>query len=344
MAMEEGVDLVTTWTHNPDLSVYCRRTYNRHRNLHTFRFALRSWLRFLPWISNIWIVTDRAPCWLNASAASNIHVVLHREIWPDAVAERDLPTFNSQAIETHLHRIPGLNERFIYFNDDMMVGKPLSMLNFFEGNAPVFSKLPKKYPPVASAAPGRLMLDHGPYPTTISIIKEVQSKWTAWFDAHSSDRCRKYLAPPFWAYQWYAIATGAVSRRVSEKVEFICCNNDRPSAQKNIYTRLYANPPGTIVLNDDFKEESWIEPMQTFMETYYGMKLAAVEDYDKCALYTTQKAQLDRLELGHIGEGSLQRALGPATSGTTFRVVVLNAMREDSITKHSVQCSKPTKI
>ena len=322
-----GIDLVTTWTHKPNVSGYCKATYNRHRNLHTFRFALRSWLRFMPWISNIWIVTDRAPCWLNESALPNIHVVLHREIWPDAVARRDLPTFNSQAIETHLHRISGLSERFIYFNDDMMVGKPLSSQNFFEGNAPVFSKLSDKYPPIESTAPKLLMLDHGPYPTTISIIKEVQSKWTSWFDKHSSDRCRKHLSPPFWAYQWYAIATKAVSRHVSEKVQFVCCDNERPDAQMKIYARLYANPPGTIVLNDDFKQDSWIDPMQTFMETYYGMKLAAVENYDRCALYTTQTAQLNRLELGHVGEGSLPRSLGPGNSGTTFRVVLLNAMR-----------------
>ena len=33
-----------------------------------------------------------------------------------------LPTFSSPAIECHIHRIPGLSKKFIYFNDDVMLG------------------------------------------------------------------------------------------------------------------------------------------------------------------------------------------------------------------------------
>ena len=34
-----------------------------------------------------------------------------------------LPTFSSPAIEANLHRIPGLSEHFLYFNDDVFLGK-----------------------------------------------------------------------------------------------------------------------------------------------------------------------------------------------------------------------------
>jgi len=43
-----------------------------------------------------------------------------QEIFP---RKDDLPTFNSAAIECHLHRIPGLSENFLYFNDDFLLGK-----------------------------------------------------------------------------------------------------------------------------------------------------------------------------------------------------------------------------
>ena len=33
-----------------------------------------------------------------------------------------LPTFSSPAIESHIHRIPGLSDKFIYLNDDVMFG------------------------------------------------------------------------------------------------------------------------------------------------------------------------------------------------------------------------------
>jgi hypothetical protein len=43
----------------------------------------------------------------------------HRSI----IHSRYLPTFNSHAIEGHLYRVPDLSERFIYFNDDMFLGR-----------------------------------------------------------------------------------------------------------------------------------------------------------------------------------------------------------------------------
>ena len=52
---------------------------------------------------------------------SCIRVVPHSEIFPDT---GDLPTFNSHAIEACLHRIPDLSENFLYFNDDVFLGRP----------------------------------------------------------------------------------------------------------------------------------------------------------------------------------------------------------------------------
>ena len=60
---------------------------------------------FAPWIRKIWIVTNgQHPTWLDQD---NIHieVVPHHKIFPN---KDDLPTFNSRAIESHLHQIPGL--------------------------------------------------------------------------------------------------------------------------------------------------------------------------------------------------------------------------------------------
>lgn len=45
-----------------------------------------------------------------------------------------LPTFNSHVIEAHLHKIPGLSEDFIYFNDDVFVARPLPKSHFFKDN------------------------------------------------------------------------------------------------------------------------------------------------------------------------------------------------------------------
>ena len=60
------------------------------------------------------------PAWL-ALDHPGVTVVPHAEIMPaDA-----LPTFNSHAIETSLHHVPGLAEHWLYFNDDFFLGRPL---------------------------------------------------------------------------------------------------------------------------------------------------------------------------------------------------------------------------
>jgi hypothetical protein len=48
-------------------------------------------------------------------------------IFPD---KSNLPTFNSNAIELHLHRIPGLSGKFLYFNDDIFLGRATSVNDF----------------------------------------------------------------------------------------------------------------------------------------------------------------------------------------------------------------------
>jgi len=48
-------------------------------------------------------------------------------IFPD---RSNLPTFNSNAIELHLHRIPGLSRKFLYFNDDIFLGRATSVNDF----------------------------------------------------------------------------------------------------------------------------------------------------------------------------------------------------------------------
>ena len=42
-----------------------------------------------------------------------------------------LPTHNSHAVESQLHRIPGIAEHFLYSNDDMFFGRPVSPSLFF---------------------------------------------------------------------------------------------------------------------------------------------------------------------------------------------------------------------
>jgi hypothetical protein len=49
----------------------------------------------------------------------------------------NLPTFNVNPLEINLHRIKGLSECFVYFNDDIFVTRPIEPKVFFEKGKPV---------------------------------------------------------------------------------------------------------------------------------------------------------------------------------------------------------------
>ena len=76
---------------------------------------------FAPWVRRIFIATDSpVPEWL--AAHPKVTIVRAEDHFTDLSA---LPVYNSHAVETQLHHIPGLAEHFLYSNDDMFFGRPL---------------------------------------------------------------------------------------------------------------------------------------------------------------------------------------------------------------------------
>lgn len=98
----------------------------RFRDNHELRYSLRALERFFPQHGHVYIVTDaQAPDWLRPS--ERLTLVDHRELMPEA----SLPTFDSGHIESWIHHIPGLSERYFYFNDDVFLGAPLNPADWF---------------------------------------------------------------------------------------------------------------------------------------------------------------------------------------------------------------------
>ena len=101
---------------------------NRFQDNDELKYSLRSLEKFAPWIRNVYLVTNgQVPNWLNRSNP-RLRLVTHQQIFPNRT---HLPTFSSPAIESHLHRIKGLSKRFIYFNDDFILGKPIWLDDFY---------------------------------------------------------------------------------------------------------------------------------------------------------------------------------------------------------------------
>ncbi len=105
-------------------------------------YCIRLILKFAPFLRRIFVVTDNQtpPILQNIEKLSPFNreklvLVDHRQIFPEEID--CLPTFNSLSIETVLHRIPGLSEHFVYFNDDVFLINPVSRDDWFHNGKPV---------------------------------------------------------------------------------------------------------------------------------------------------------------------------------------------------------------
>ncbi|MFJ9753132.1 stealth conserved region 3 domain-containing protein, partial [Streptomyces chartreusis] len=156
-------------------------------------------------------------------------VVDHQEILPaDA-----LPVFNSHAIESRLHHIPGLPEHYLYFNDDVFINRPVRAEHFFHGNG--IARIPLSPLKIGVEAPhplepapnsagkntrevirrfhGRHITHkslHTPHPQLLSVMREMQSLGIEELQRTSYSRFRSTsdVAPASTLHHHWAIATG----------------------------------------------------------------------------------------------------------------------------------------
>ena len=104
----------------------------RYRDWDTLRYFFRGVERFAPWVHKVYFITwGHLPPWLN-TAHPGLEIVRHEQYIPAEF----LPTFNSHTIELNLHRIRGLSDHFVYYNDDTFLTAPVRQEDFFCNGLP----------------------------------------------------------------------------------------------------------------------------------------------------------------------------------------------------------------
>ena len=104
----------------------------RFRDYGLFRYWWRGVEEFAPWVRKIHLVTSgQKPEWLNTDNPK-IHLVDHKDFIPAEF----LPTYNSVVIERYMHKIPGLSDHFVYFNDDFYLTNKVEPERFFRNGLP----------------------------------------------------------------------------------------------------------------------------------------------------------------------------------------------------------------
>lgn len=104
----------------------------RYRSWDNLHYWFRAAETYAPWVNKIHFITyGHLPEWLNTQHPK-LHIVRHE----DYIPAEYLPVFSSHPIELFMHRIPGLAEQFVYFNDDMFLTAPAKPEDFFVHGLP----------------------------------------------------------------------------------------------------------------------------------------------------------------------------------------------------------------
>ena len=131
------VDIVYTWVdgNDPEWIEKKQKTLSNYSEFHQtkevsgearftareeLKYSLRSIEKYAPWVRKIFIVTDnQTPSWLDTDN-NKIEIVDHKDIFD----KQYLPSYNSNAIESCIHKVPDLSNNFLSMNDDLFIGRP----------------------------------------------------------------------------------------------------------------------------------------------------------------------------------------------------------------------------
>lgn len=141
----DNIDFVITWVDGDDklwqteFRTYlpqCQTTddvrHLRYRNWENLRYWFRGVDKFAPWVNKVHLITNgQLPDWLDLQAP-RLHFVKHTDFIPGEY----LPTFNSDSILLNLHRINGLSEHFVLFDDDCFLIDKVEPKRFFRKGLP----------------------------------------------------------------------------------------------------------------------------------------------------------------------------------------------------------------
>ena len=142
--MNHPIDFVVPWVDDTDPIWKAKKaqytgadpqegnTEVRYRDWDTLKYWFRGVEKFAPWVRHVYFVTDdQKPQWLNTD-----HPKLKWVKHTDFIPQEYLPVFSANPIEWNLHRIEGLAEHFVYFNDDVFLIDHTDPEDFFVSGLP----------------------------------------------------------------------------------------------------------------------------------------------------------------------------------------------------------------
>lgn len=301
------IDVVYTWVDSSDpewrkkFEAYSGRTLRtefheeasgeqRFRSRDELKYSLRSLSMYAPWVRHVYIVTDgQVPEFIDFDS-DGITLVDHTEI---AKAPDALPVFNSSAIISWLHRVPGLSEHYIYMNDDVFIGRDVAPSRFFtpsglvrvfpsKNRRPFGAVSPEDEPHINITRNIRALLEqefgrsvshsvkHTPHAQLVSVQCEMEKRFPDAYDRTSRSRFRHHedIAPDQ-LFHYYAQLTG---RAVVSGLRYAYVNIGDKRTRPELDRLLESRRREVFCLNDapaDASEAMADSTVRGFLEAYF---------------------------------------------------------------------------
>ncbi len=302
------IDIVFSWVDGSDIEFQRARARRmrsyvvgegddhaaRFRQIDELQYALRSVYMFAPWVRHIFVVTDSPrPTWL--AEHPRVTVVRSEQIFADPSV---LPTHNSQAVESQLHRIPGLAEHFLYSNDDMFFGREVTPDLFFSpGGVTKFIEAETRIGLGSSNAArsgfenaarvnrallekrfGAIIarhLEHAAVPLRKSVLEELEREFADDFarTAASAFRTQTDISVTNSLYHYYALLTGRAVTQDRARVKYVDTTTRAGLALMD--SLLDKRSCDMFCLNDgsfpEVSDEERSTAVRSFLERYFGI-------------------------------------------------------------------------
>ena len=331
------VDAVITWVDGNDPDFIANRERHkshdnsgkiaannvaRYQSHDEVKYCIRSIQQYAPWIKTIYLVTNgQVPRWFDPSQ-DRVRIITHDEIIP----HQYLPTFNSHVIESCLHKIEGLSEHFVYFNDDVMLLKPVAPTDFFTENGLMRGFVSRAViangPPISADTPSMTAIKnarqvlfektgyylspkfaHTYHPQRKSVSQECEAEFASELHVCRSNKfrntsdilCTSFLFPCYAYVKGY----GVFSRLRAWYF------NVRDVLAQSLYIKLLDfkgkdEGPISVCLNDHLADnqkynfESYEDALRGFLEEYYDVQFPCElsEDASSQASSTSDRVRI----------------------------------------------------
>jgi len=205
-----GIDFVYCWagekTQQADEGELAGNAVSRHNDgfgFNEMRTSLRLLQLYAPWFNRVYLmVNGPAPVPVWAASDARIEMVDRCKLFPVA---GDCPTRNTAACQAVAHRIPGLNEHFVYLEDDFFFVQNVMPSTFFTADGkpriyglaePTFygfdeGAIREVYAPRDGLSgpdmpPRKVPLrvngySHAPIPMLVSFSQSLENEFADWF-------------------------------------------------------------------------------------------------------------------------------------------------------------------